>query len=230
MLRDEKFVPSDRCASTPGEGWTPRRPGERGTTKPFTGRQMYAAADEFVRENLGEGKGQSMLVVGSPIFEAVGLIERGWDVTYLDVRDPPHKFPKFVKSDAAAMPFEDESFDALSSTCVLSHVGLGRYGDPVVEHGDEQALAHMARVLKPNAPAVIMFGNAAAMPTMIRLGTCHRIYTMAEMRRMLKVVNLEIEKIGVWSLGLRHWLSNESEMTSDWEVWPDYVTFLLRKK
>jgi SAM-dependent methyltransferase len=189
---------------------------------------MYVAAAEFVKDNLGSGPGKC-LVVGSPIFESLEIIERGWEVTYLDVRDPPHKFERFVKCDAAAMPFEDESFDALSSTCVLSHVGMGRYGDPVIERGDEKALAHMARVLKKGSKATIMFGNAAAMSKVVVLGTCHRIYTMQECRRMLESVGLKEEKVRVWSLGKRAWLADESEMTTDYMMLPDYVSFLVRK-
>jgi SAM-dependent methyltransferase len=190
---------------------------------------MYAAAGEFVREHLAAGDGKSCLVVGSPLFEAIELIDRGWDVTYLDVRIPPHKFKKFVHCDAAAMPFEDESFDALSSTCVLSHVGMGRYGDPLVDHGDEKALAHMARVLKPNALATIMFGNVAAMPEMVRLGTCHRIFTMDECRSMLAAVPLHVEEARFWSLSKKAWFKDEKEITSDFMIWPDYVSFLVRK-
>jgi hypothetical protein len=229
-VRNEVFIESDRCASTPQEGWTLRkpRPDRPAPETAIVGRQMYTAAAEFVRDNLGHGTGKC-LVVGSPIFEVLEIIERGWEVTYLDVRDPPHKFERFVKCDAADMPFEDESFDALSSSCVLSHVGLGRYGDPVVEDGDEQAIAHMARVLKRGAPAAIMFGNAAVMPQMVRLGTCHRIYTMQECRRMLKAVGLKEEKVRVWSLAKRAWLADESEMTTDYMTHPDYVSFLVRK-
>lgn len=156
------------------------------------------------------------------------LIEKGWQVTYLDVRVPPVKFERFVKCDAAAMTFEDESFDAVSSTCVLSHVGMGRYGDPVVQRGDEKALGHMARVLKRGGVATIMFGNVAVMESSVVLGTCHRIYTMQDCRRMLDEVGLEILKTGLWSRE-KAWFTDENEITKDFNQNTDYVTFKVKK-
>lgn len=193
-------------------------------------RESYNAAADFVRENLPAGEGRSCLVVGSPIFEARELMDRGWDVTYVDVRQPPEGvFKKFVRTCVTMMDFHDESFDALSSTCVLSHVGMGRYGDPLVEHGDEKGLANMARVMKKGALGTIMFGNVAAMPAVVQLGKCHRIFTMTECRRMLAAAGLEELKVGLWSLAQGQWFKDEDDITTDFMGNPDYVTFLVRK-
>lgn len=221
-MKEEKFEPSDRCASTPDEAWTLRRP-------TGDGRRMYAAAADFMLENLGQGNGRSLLMVGCPIFAAREMMERGWDLTYLDVRRPPVKFQNFIKSCASQIPCDDEAFDALTSSCVLSHVGMGRYGDPLVEHGDELALAQMARVLKPGAQAAIMFGNVASIPKTVRLGTCHRIYAMQDVRTMLAALPFEVEKTRFWSLATKQWFDDEGKLTGDYLGWPDYVSVLVRK-
>jgi len=217
----ETFIPSNRCASTPGEAWT-RRP-------PTGERLQYAAAAEFVRDNFPRREKQKCLVVGSPLFEAHEIQSMGWNVTYFDIRDPGDGGLNFVQGDASAMPFDDESFDALSSTCVLSHVGTGRYGDSVVERGDEKALAHMARVLKPGSLATIMFGNVAAMDNTVMLGTCHRVYAISDCRRMLAEAPFEIEKTSFWSYARRCWYDDENGISKDLHGMPDYVSFLVRK-
>lgn len=187
----ERFIPSARCASTPNEGWTLERPLSR--------RKTYAVAADFAVEYLGSGGGRSCLVIGSPIYEASLLGERGWDVTFLDVRDPPrHQIKKFIQSDASAMPIQSESFDAISTTCVLAHIGLGRYGDPLTG-SDELAMGEMHRVLRPSGAAAVTFGNVTDGEGTIRIGTCHRIYTLESAR--LLASQFQIERESVWNSG-----------------------------
>jgi SAM-dependent methyltransferase len=47
------------------------------------------------------------------------------------------------------LPFEDGSVSSLSSLCVVEHIGLGRYGDPLDPQGTEKAIAELKRVLAP---------------------------------------------------------------------------------
>jgi SAM-dependent methyltransferase len=187
----EKFIASTRCASTPLEGWTLERPLSR--------RKTYAIAADFAVEYLGSGNGRNCLVIGSPIYEASLLGAHGWDVTFMDVRDPPrHQISKFIQSDASKMPLSSDSFDAISTTCVLSHIGLGRYGDPLTG-SDELAMGEMHRVLKPSGKAAVTFGNVTDGDETIRIGTCHRIYTAKSAR--LLAAQFEIEKESVWNSG-----------------------------
>ena len=168
---------------TPDEPWTPRR--ERA--------HWYNVSADFALRTLGPGAG-ACLAIGSPLVEASELADAGWDVTYLDVRSPPalDSRLKFVQHDATALPFADESFDAVSTTCVLCHAGMGRYGDAVLEDADEKVLAEIARVLKPGGLAAVTFGPVIDAPMMLRLGDCQRIYTLAEAGRMAMVAGLRI--------------------------------------
>lgn len=191
-MGQERFVASQRCQSTPNETWTLERP--------IRSRLMYGIAADKSSSFLGEGLGRTCLVIGSPIFEASMLGSHGWDITYLDVRDPPrHQLHKVIQCDATQIPLPNNSFDAVSSTCVLAHVGLGRYGDKLTSNGDDLMLGEIHRVLKPSAKAALTFGNVSEEDQTIRLGTCHRIYSRSETRKMVK--DFEIVKEEVWNSG-----------------------------
>ncbi len=173
----------------------------------------YAAACQFAVENLnGQGK---CLVIGSPMFEVMALKNLGWNVTFLDVREPPHMLAnRFVKGSITEAPFEDESFDALSSTCVLCHVGLGRYGDPICEDGDKVAIAEMSRVLRTGGKATIMFGPIfPGMLETVVMSNIHRIYNIAEAMQMAEDVGLECLGWKIWSMKDNCWLTNDGMKT-----------------
>ena len=55
----------------------------------------------------------------------------------------------FVEGTILALPFPDSSLPSVSSICVVEHVGLGRYGDPLDPHGTEKALDELKRVVAP---------------------------------------------------------------------------------
>lgn len=54
----------------------------------------------------------------------------------------------FKKGSILELPFEDNSIQTLSSLCVVEHIGLGRYGDPVDSFGSEKAIKELKRVLQ----------------------------------------------------------------------------------
>lgn len=174
--------------STPDEPWTYHRPRAH----------WYNASADFAVRNLGAGQGKC-LVIGSPLFEATELRDAGWNVTYLDVRKPVllDSLIDFIQCDATELPFPNESFDAISTSCVLCHAGMGRYGDPVVEDGDELILSGIARVLKPGALAAITFGPVIDQDMMMRFGNMQRVYTLAEARRMVSAAGLKEERVEV---------------------------------
>ena len=155
---------------TPNEPW-----------HPTTG--TYALAKDWALAMLGSGQGRSCLVIGSPLAEAQALYERNWNVTYLDWRLPPLRFydmPICIE-DVCAMSWPDASVDAISSTCVLCHVGMGRYGDPVREDAPFTMLKECARVLKPGGHLVMMVGPVAAHPCTLPQ---HRVTSVGEMEAL----------------------------------------------
>lgn len=189
----------------------------------------YAASTEFAKQSLGNGDGRSCLVIGSPLFEADELGAMGWKVTYLDIRVPPVLRWAFVQCDATKITLPDASFDAVSTSCVLTHAGTGRYGDGTNrEHGDEVMLSEIARVMKMGAVAALTFGACADMPRMVRLGHTHRIYTVPECSRMLAAAGLKMLKIRIWGSKKKAWLAEGDTLTTDMES-PDYISFKVVK-
>jgi SAM-dependent methyltransferase len=47
------------------------------------------------------------------------------------------------------LPFADGSVESISSLCVIEHIGLGRYGDPLDPEGTQKAAQELSRVLAP---------------------------------------------------------------------------------
>jgi SAM-dependent methyltransferase len=194
----------------------------------------YEAGLRFAEHHL-KGVEGSCLVVGSPLEEVRVL--RGWlDVTYLDIRKPPDAFGKHVVADCMKIPFEDETFDCLSSTCVLTHVGTGRYGDGMdEEYGDEVALKEMARVLKKGGVGAIQFGPFIESPVMIQCSLVHRVYSLGEVARMCEVAGLKIFEVGIWDYRTRHWNSEKIENPNipqkiEFQVGEtDYISVAVRK-
>ena len=205
---------------TPEEAWTLGR-------TPQYGRHFYYASADFAVNELGSGPGKC-LVIGSPIFEALELEEAGWHVSYLDVRQPPKEIKNWIKGDACDMPLEANFFDAVSSTCVLCHVGLGRYGDDKRSDGDMLMMLGVYRVLKPGGIAALTIGPAADSGMVRCIGALHRVYTLISVIQMAEWAGLRVEKTVVWDAMQGRWRDEGEPMTKVIER-PDYLSMLLRK-
>ena len=72
-------------------------------------------------------------------------------VIYIDLRPLDLQIDglEFKRGSMLEMPFADNSVMSLSSLHVLEHIGLGRYGDPVLPDGYLQAAQELVRVLAP---------------------------------------------------------------------------------
>src|SRR6185295_13896333 len=83
--------------------------------------------------------------------KSMALIAQFVPVTLVDIRPVEIECPgfTFVTGSVLALPFPDRSVPSLSSLCVIEHIGLGRYGDPLDARGSEKAAAELSRVLAP---------------------------------------------------------------------------------
>jgi len=83
--------------------------------------------------------------------KTVGIISQFVPTTMIDIRpidlDLPNLF--FRRGSILALPFDDDSIESLSSLCVVEHIGLGRFGDPIDPYGSEKAAKELKRVLNP---------------------------------------------------------------------------------
>jgi hypothetical protein len=114
---------------------------------------------------------------------------------------------------------------------------MGRYGDAVLEDGDELILAEIKRVLKQGGLAAVTFGPVIDQPIMLRIGNMQRVYTLTEARRMVSKCDLKEERTEVLNV-------NTGVMSADQKprnaivIRPDgsyellnvdYLSMLLRK-
>ena len=88
--------------------------------------------------------------VGSSV-KSMALISQFIPVTMVDIRPPEVVLDgfNFKEGSILSLPFNDGSIVSLSSLCVVEHIGLGRYGDPIDPSGSEKASIELSRVLIP---------------------------------------------------------------------------------
>jgi len=110
-----------------------------------------AAPDASVLDaGCGPGEVLSRLVTAAPSLRLTGLdidapmIERARRKAERALRGASARRPAFVVADAAAMPFEDDTFDLVVSSFAVHH-----WPDP------HAGLAEVMRVLKPGGKAII---------------------------------------------------------------------------
>lgn len=111
---------------------------------------IYFYQDAWAFEKIVKQRPTQHIDVGSH-HKFVALLSKVVPVTMVDIR--PLSLPldtlKFKEGSILELPFEDASVDSLSSLCVVEHIGLGRYGDPLDPNGTEKAIAELSRVLAP---------------------------------------------------------------------------------
>ena len=81
----------------------------------------------------------------------VALLSKVVPVTMVDIR--PLSLPldtlQFREGSILELPFKDGELESISSLCVVEHIGLGRYGDPLDPLGSEKAITELKRVTAP---------------------------------------------------------------------------------
>lgn len=86
----------------------------------------------------------------------VELAKKGYKVYGIDVGSHPDQGAfTFIQGDITQMPFDDEFFDVVMTISTIEHVGLGRYGDPIIPDGDKEAMNEIERVLKPRGQMIM---------------------------------------------------------------------------
>ncbi|WP_049771354.1 DUF268 domain-containing protein [Anaeromyxobacter dehalogenans] len=122
------------------------RVGEDTATTPVD--PIYFYQDAWAFQRIVAAHPPSHVDVGSH-HKFVALLSRVVRLTMVDIR--PLELPLdgllFREGSILSLPFEDGSIPSLSSLCVIEHIGLGRYGDPLDPLGHEKAVAELKRVL-----------------------------------------------------------------------------------
>lgn len=110
--------------------------------------KLYFLQDNWAFERIFKEKPKKHIDIGSHhIF--VSLMSKVVPVTMVDIRPLSVTVDSltFVKGTILELPFESKSIASLSSLCVIEHIGLGRYGDPIDPDGSVKAIAEINRVL-----------------------------------------------------------------------------------
>lgn len=81
----------------------------------------------------------------------VALLSKVLPVTMVDIRplSLPLESLSFRQGSILDLPYEDGTVPSVSSLCVVEHIGLGRYGDPLDPNGTEKAIAELKRIVAP---------------------------------------------------------------------------------
>lgn len=110
---------------------------------------FYFYQDTWGARKVFEAKPSVHVDVGSTTL-LVGILSQFTKVISVDVRplDVRLKGLESKRGNITAMPFPDNSVESLSSLCVIEHIGLGRYGDPLDPEGSDKAAREFCRILK----------------------------------------------------------------------------------
>ena len=119
----------------------------------------------------------------------IHLTSLGYNVTGLDFRPYPFTHPNFAFIQADILGWEPpkEKYDCVISISTIEHVGLGGYGDPVLEDGDKIAVQKLLSSLKKNGRLIITvpFGKFAIERNM-------RVYNHEKLHEL--IANIEMER------------------------------------
>jgi SAM-dependent methyltransferase len=87
----------------------------------------------------------------------VALLSMVVPVTMVDIRPLSLPVPtlQFQKGSIVELPFAEKSIPSVSSICVIEHIGLGRYSDPIDPQGTEKAAGELKRIVAPGGDLYI---------------------------------------------------------------------------
>lgn len=111
---------------------------------------IYFYQDAWAFEKIVHQNVKQHVDIGSH-HKFVSLLSKIVPVTMVDIRplSVPMDTISFKKGSITELPFEDQSLPSVSSLCVVEHIGLGRYGDPLDPEGTIKAIRELCRVLAP---------------------------------------------------------------------------------
>ncbi len=111
---------------------------------------IYFFQDSWAFRKIAAARPAAHVDVGSQ-HKFVSLLATVVPTTMVDIRPLPYELDglTFRQGSILALPYADGELASVSSLCVVEHIGLGRYGDPLDPAGSEKALAELKRVVRP---------------------------------------------------------------------------------
>ena len=116
----------------------------------------YFFQDSWAARKIFELKTEHHFDIGSSA-TTIGILSQFVPITMIDIRPIKLEIPNlyFIEGSILDLPFDNNSINSLSSLCVIEHIGLGRYGDPIDAFGSEKAIEEIKRVIKPGGVVII---------------------------------------------------------------------------
>ena len=170
--------------------YTHPRLGDRTATTPVGPTYFYQ--DTWAAKKIFEMKPRRHVDVGSHA-KTIGLLSQFVPITMVDIRPVEVNLEglSFKEGSILKLPFEDDSIDSISSLCVVEHVGLGRYGDPVDPFGSEKAINELKRVV--SAGGVILLSVPVDSQNRVYFNA-HRAFTRDYILELFEGLELLEEK------------------------------------
>jgi SAM-dependent methyltransferase len=127
---------------------------DRSDTTPIE--PTYFLQNAWAARRIFEIKPERHVDVGSAA-TAIAIIAQHTPITMVDIRPIDIELDglTFVEGTIVDLPFETGSLESVSSICVIEHIGLGRYGDPIDPWGSEKAAKELVRVIRPGGHVLI---------------------------------------------------------------------------
>lgn len=118
----------------------------------------------------------------------VGIVSAFIPINFYDYRPADLKLPNLDSrhADLTKLEFKDNSVNSLSCMHTIEHVGLGRYGDPINNNGDLQAISELKRVL--SIKGSLLFVVPLGVPRIQY--NAHRIYSFEMIKEYFKDLTL----------------------------------------
>jgi hypothetical protein len=121
---------------------------DRTAKTPFDPHYFYQGA--WLARKLAQARPAHHIDVGSSVL-TMSVLSGFVPTTFVDYRPLQTSLGglSLIAGNATQLPFADAGLGSVSCLHVVEHVGLGRYGDPIVPGGTKLAIAELARVIAP---------------------------------------------------------------------------------
>lgn len=112
---------------------------------------IYFYQDSWAASKIFAQKPTHHFDIGSAA-KTIGILSQFVPITMIDIRPIALKLHNlhFLEGSITQLPMPSNSVESLSSLCVVEHIGLGRYGDPIDSYGSEKAIEELKRVCAPS--------------------------------------------------------------------------------